>query len=74
MMTNFDWSILLQIPLVGAFIWYSIKMQEAYSKSMANRDREYLATLRDIANDVKANTQVISQMLSKVDRACNKQD
>lgn len=74
-MTNgFDWSILLQIPLVAAFIWYSIEMQKHYQEamntmqasnreSMEKRDEAYLNALNRIADDVKDNTKVIGKML-----------
>lgn len=63
---SFDWSILFQIPLVAAFIWYSISVQKQHLDSMAKRDQAYLAALNRICDDVKANTAVINQMLEKV--------
>jgi hypothetical protein len=63
---NFDWSLLFQIPLVGAFIWYSIAMQKQYQDSMQKRDEAYLNALNRIAEDVKTNTRAVDQMLDCV--------
>jgi len=34
-------SLALQVPLVGVFIWYSLKSQERYLQSLDKRDEEY---------------------------------
>ena len=44
-----DWpSLLIQIPLVGVFIWYSLELQKRYQSSMAERDTAYLGALNKI--------------------------
>jgi len=71
---EFDWSILLQIPLVAAFIWFSTKMQESYQNnsariqdsyqmSMEKRDEAYLTALNRIADDLKGNTAAMNEAL-----------
>jgi len=65
---NFDWSILFQIPLVAAFIWYSIQMQKSYQESMAKRDEAYLNALNRISDDLKDNTKAIGDVLEHVPR------
>ena len=64
---TFDWSILLQIPLVAAFIWYSIKMQQQYQESMSKRDEAYLRALDKISDDLKQNTIVITKLCDKIE-------
>lgn len=52
--------LFIQIPIVAAFIWYSLSMQDRYQKSMdkrddqaAKRDQAYLATLAQISSSVQ---------------------
>lgn len=41
-MTSDVWvNLLIQIPLVGAFIWYSLQAQKAYMDSLDKRDSAY---------------------------------
>jgi len=74
MTSQFDWSILLQIPLVAAFIWYSIQMQKSYQDnvtkiqdrnqaSMDKRDEAYLGALNKISDKMDQNTRALEKAM-----------
>ena len=48
---NWD-SLIIQIPLVAAFIWYSLQAQDRYQSSMDKRDEAYLRALSRISDQV----------------------
>jgi hypothetical protein len=41
-------SLLIQVPLVGVFIWYSLEQQKRNQASMDKRDEAYLKALAAI--------------------------
>jgi hypothetical protein len=43
-------SLLIQVPLVGVFIWYSLESQKRYQTSMDKRDEAYLTALDKITD------------------------
>jgi hypothetical protein len=43
-------SLLIQVPLVGVFIWYSLESQKRYQASMDKRDEAYLTALDKITD------------------------
>jgi hypothetical protein len=43
-------SLLIQVPLVGVFIWYSLESQKRYQASMDKRDQAYLTALDKITS------------------------
>lgn len=50
-----DWTgLITQLPALAAFIWYSIKMQERFDKSMEQRDAAYLGAINKIADKLEA--------------------
>lgn len=79
MTSQFDWSILLQIPLVAAFIWYSIQMQKSYQDnvtkiqdrnqaSMDKRDEAYLNTLGKISERLEQNTRALEKAIDCIEK------
>lgn len=46
-------SLAIQIPLVGIFIWYSLRMYQSFQTSLEKRDAAYLATLEKISSRVE---------------------
>ena len=52
-MTGIDWpSFLIQLPIVAAFVWYSLELQRRYSELMDKRDKGYLDALAKISNSI----------------------
>ena len=48
-MTGVDWpNLIIQLPIVAAFLWYSLELQKRYQISMDKRDDAYLAALAKI--------------------------
>jgi hypothetical protein len=44
-----DWTALAQqIPLVAAFIWFSVEMQKRYMESMDKRDARYIEAINKV--------------------------
>jgi hypothetical protein len=56
-------SLLIQVPLVGAFIWYSLKSQERYQQSMDKRDAAYLGALEKITDRLD----VVEDVVQRID-------
>ena len=67
MATQFDWSVLLTIPLVAAFIWYSIEMFKQFTTSMEKRDEAYLGALDKISDKLDQNTRAVEKALDCFD-------
>jgi hypothetical protein len=45
-----DWTnLVVQVPIVAAFIWYSLEQQKRFAASMDKRDEAYLAALDKIS-------------------------
>lgn len=68
MTSQFDWSILLQIPLVAAFIWYSIEMFKQFRISMEKRDEAYLGTLGKISERLEQNTRALEKAIDCIEK------
>jgi len=43
-------NVLIQVPLVGAFIWYTLKLNQQNQDAQAKRDSAYLAILAQISS------------------------
>jgi len=67
------WSLLVQIPLVGIFVWFALQQQKIYSASQNSRDAEWRDFLREereanntalgrIAEEVKCSSTILSAM------------
>lgn len=46
-------TLLLQVPLVGVFIWYSLKLADTHQKSLCARDEAYLNTLAALTQKIE---------------------
>ena len=67
--------ILLQIPFVGAFVWFSLEMQKRYQTSMDKRDEAYLKAINAITDklevhdkqalEIKTSVGILADGLSK---------
>jgi hypothetical protein len=58
-----DWtSILLQVPLVAVFIWYSRDANKQFSETLAKRDELYEARNNVLVHAIEANTAATIQL------------
>lgn len=46
-------ALLVQVPLVGVFIWYSLKLADIHQKSLCARDEAYLDTLATLTQKIE---------------------
>lgn len=61
-----DWTqVALQLPIVAAFIWYSLELQKRYQESMNKRDQAYLDALDKIASKLDTHDRRIEEELVK---------
>lgn len=68
-----DWTqIVLQLPIVAAFIWYSLEMQKRFQESMDKRDQAYLDALDKITIKMDAHDRRVEEVLVKPLRRTNK--
>lgn len=68
-MDALNWSqILIQIPLVAAFIWYSLETQKRYQDSMEKRDVAYLTALEKISAKLDKHDDQAREILTEVKR------
>jgi len=59
-----DWSqLVIQLPVVAAFIWYSLELQKRYQESMNRRDQAYLDALDRIASKLEIHDRRIEEEL-----------
>jgi hypothetical protein len=69
--------MLVQVPLVGVFIWFSLKMNEHNLAAMSKRDAEWREFLREqreannqalgrLAEELKQNTQGLAVVQNSV--------
>lgn len=65
-----DWTqVALQLPIVAAFIWYSLELQKRYQESMSKRDQAYLEALDKIASKLDMHDRRIEEELVRKSRA-----
>jgi hypothetical protein len=63
-MTGVDWpSFLIQLPIVAAFIWYSLELQKRYQQSMDGRDKAYLEALAKITNSLDCHDEKVASQI-----------
>jgi ppGpp synthetase/RelA/SpoT-type nucleotidyltranferase len=68
---DMDWTqIAIQLPIVAAFVWYSLELQKRYQESMSKRDEAYLAALDRIADKLEEYDRHFTE--AKVKRQFNK--
>ena len=54
MINDASWvSLLVQVPLVGVFIWFTLKMIRLNQEAQAKRDEAYLAALDRISEKLE---------------------
>ena len=54
MINDASWvSLLVQVPLVGVFIWFTLKMIKLNQDAQAKRDEAYLAALDRISEKLE---------------------
>lgn len=58
--------LFVQVPLVGIFIWYSIKMQERFQQSLDRRDEQYERRNNALVEAITANTQQLSELTREI--------
>jgi hypothetical protein len=58
--------LFVQVPLVGIFIWYSIKMQERFQQSLDKRDDQYEKRNGALVEAITANTQQLSELTREI--------
>jgi hypothetical protein len=62
-----NWTdLLVQAPIVVAFIWYSLELQKRYSLSMDKRDEAYLGALTKITDALGTNQEAAAKQLHEV--------
>jgi len=59
-------SILIQIPLVAGFIFYSIKITEVFQLSMSKRDEAYLSALEKISARIDVHESSTAERITKM--------
>jgi hypothetical protein len=65
-----DWNgLIAQIPLVVAFIWFSLKMQENNQNSMEKRDVAYLAAISQIVSRLDCHEATAQEIHADVKKA-----
>jgi hypothetical protein len=55
-------SLLIQVPLVGVFIWYSLESQKRYQTSMDKRDEAYLTALDKITDRMDTVEDIVTRI------------
>ena len=68
-MNNLDWiNLLVQIPLVGAFIWYSLVTQRAFMEALEKRDIAFEKRNEQLIDSISELNKAICGKLDKLDR------
>ncbi len=53
-MNSENWyQLLIQVPLVGAFIWFTLRLTKMNQEAQAKRDEAYLAALEKISSTLQ---------------------
>lgn len=61
-----DWfTILIQLPIVAVFIWYSLRLQERFLTSMENRDKEFLEALNKVSSVLQSHDERLSRFIDQ---------
>jgi hypothetical protein len=55
-------SLLIQIPLVGIFVWFSLQLINLFLKSLDQRDQQWKAWLE---SERKANQEAVAHMAAR---------
>jgi len=71
--TVMDWTqIALQLPIVAAFIWYSLEMQKRFQESMDKRDNAYLDALNKVTEKLDIHDRRVEEALARPTRRVSK--
>lgn len=71
--TIMDWTqIALQLPIVAAFVWYSLEMQKRFQESMDKRDSAYLEALNKVTEKLEIHDRRVEEALVKPTRRMSK--
>jgi hypothetical protein len=71
--TVMDWTqIALQLPIVAAFIWYSLEMQKRFQESMDKRDNAYLEALNKVTEKLDIHDRRVEEALARPTRRVSK--
>ena len=63
-----EWvSLLVQVPLVAAFIWYSLEQQKRNQVSMDKRDEAYLRALVTITQKMELHDLSFQQAVTRME-------
>lgn len=76
-MPEYAVSLLVQIPLVGIFVWFTLEIMKRQERSNDRRDDQWREFLKDqaeqynsaisrIAEEVKANTSVLQMLRDQI--------
>ncbi len=76
-MPEYAISLLVQIPLVGIFVWFTLEIMKRQERSNDRRDDQWREFLKDqaeqynsaisrIAEEVKANTSVLQMLRDQI--------
>jgi hypothetical protein len=56
-------NLLIQVPLVGIFVWFSLRQQESFQRDQTRRDTEWRDFLRE---QREANNQALGRIAEEV--------
>jgi hypothetical protein len=58
-----EWiQVFLQIPIVGAFMWFALKQQERYLLALDRRDQSYCVAMERMTVVISSNTQALQMI------------
>lgn len=72
-------SLLVQVPLVGIFVWFTLQLSKNMQKQQDERDAQWRDFLREqresnnaalgrLADEIKSNTQVLTAHMATIRR------
>jgi len=68
-----DWTqVALQLPIVAAFVWYSLELQKRYQESMIKRDQAYVEALSKITEKLDNHDRRVEEALARPARRASK--
>ena len=54
--------LLVQVPLVGVFIWFTLKMMEVFTNFLREQRQEFLTSLAEIASQLERMNDLLDRM------------
>ena len=62
-----DWyAVLVQIPIVAVFIWFSERMYKSFAEALNRRDEMYELRNAALVKAIEASTQTIARMCESI--------